>query len=183
MPTRYIALLRGINVGGNNIIPMARLRASFEEMGFSGVTTYIASGNVVFTADGKATSRAKLTKTIESSLDEAFGYASRVVVLSAAEIAQVVAEAPAGFGKDKTRYRYDVIFVKPPLVASEVVGEVPTKEGVDVVVAGAHALYFRRVVAKATQSRLSKLVQLPLYKSVTIRNWNTTEKLAALSVG
>ncbi len=180
--SRYVALLRGINVGGNNIIPMAALRATFEAMGFTDVATYIASGNVLFTSKGRATSRAKLTATIESALDEAFEYASRVVVLSADELARVVAEAPEGFGRDKARYRYDVIFVKPPLTARKVLPEIPTKEGVDVVVAGAHALYVRRLVAKATQSRLSRIVQVPLYKNVTIRNWNTTEKLSALAL-
>lgn len=172
---RHVALLRGINVGGNNLIKMAALKQSFSDMGFSDVETYIASGNVIFTA--KPAQRAKLVKTIEAGLDRAFGYASRVVVVSGDELALVVEEAPAGFGKDPKKYRYDVLFVKEPLVAREALKLVPVKEGVDVAVAGKHALYFRRLVSKATQSKLSRIVQLSIYRDITIRNWNTTTKL------
>lgn len=179
MATRYIALLRGINVGGNNIIPMVALRAAFESMGFTDVATYIASGNVLFTSS--SVGKASLTTEIEATLGETFGYASSIVLLSAKDLARVVAEAPPGFGRKPALHRYDVLFVKPPLTAKRALPEVPTREGVDQVFAGAHALYFQRLVAKASQSRLSKLVSLPLYKSVTIRNWNTTEKLLALS--
>jgi uncharacterized protein (DUF1697 family) len=172
---RHVALLRGINVGGNNLIKMAELKASFESMGFSDVETYIASGNVIFTT--KPAKKPALVKTIEKALDQAFGYASRVVVITSDDLELVVAEAPRGFGQEPKKYRYDVLFVKEPLVAREALKEVPLKEGVDEAFAGKHALYFRRLVAKATQSRLSRLVQLPIYQNITIRNWNTTTKL------
>ena len=90
---------------------------------------------------------------------------------------RVVAQAPKGFGKDPEQYRYDVLFVKEPLKTSEALKDVPTATGVDTVAAGDHALYFRRLVSKATQSKLNKLVQKPVYKNLTIRNWNTTMKL------
>jgi uncharacterized protein (DUF1697 family) len=172
---RHVALLRGINVGGNNIIKMADLKRSFEAMGFSDVETYIASGNVIFSA--KSAQKPKLVKTIEAGLDRAFGYASRVVVVSDDDLELVVAEAPAGFGDEPGKYRYDVLFVKAPLVAREALKEVPTKPGVDVAFAGKHALYFRRLISKASQSKLARVIQLPLYQNITIRNWNTTLKL------
>jgi uncharacterized protein (DUF1697 family) len=172
---RYVALLRGINVGGNNLIKMAELKQSFLAMGFTDVETYIASGNVIFSA--KPGERGKLVKSIEAGLERAFGYASRVVVVSGDELARVVAEAPAGFGKEPKKYRYDVLFVKPPLVAREALALVPVKQGVDVAVAGEHALYFRRLISKATQSRLSRIVALSIYRDITIRNFNTTTKL------
>ena len=134
----YVALLRGINVGGNNIIKMVALRAAFEALGFSAVATYIQSGNVVFTA--KSGTKTTLTKTIETALAKTFAYDSKVVTVSAKELAAVVAEAPSGFGKEPTRYRYDVLFVKPPLRARAALEEVPTAEGVDEVHAGKHAL-------------------------------------------
>jgi uncharacterized protein (DUF1697 family) len=90
---------------------------------------------------------------------------------------RVVAQAPKGFGKDPAQYRYDVLFVKEPLTTSDALRDVPTAPGVDTVSAGDHALYFRRLVSKATQSKLNKLVQRPVYKNLTIRNWNTTIKL------
>ncbi len=175
----YVALLRGINVGGNNIIKMVALREAFDLLGFTGVATYIQSGNVVFTATSGT--KTGLTKKIESALAKTFAYDSKVVVISAKELAAVVAEAPPAFGEKPARYRYDVLFVKPPLQARAALAEVPTAPGVDEVHAGTHALYFRRVTAQATKSRLSRLVQKPIYKNLTIRNWNTTVKLLAMT--
>jgi uncharacterized protein (DUF1697 family) len=171
----YVALLRGINVGGNNLIKMADLRSSFGEIGFTEIQTYIQSGNVVFCA--KKNSKARLTEMIEQGLSDAFRYESRVVVVSAAELQQVVAQAPKGFGQEPDDYRYDVLFVRDPLTTSDALEQVPTNPNVDVVYAGDHALYYRRLVSKATQSHLSKLVQRPVYKNITIRNWRTTTKL------
>ena len=179
--SRHVALLRGINVGKNNIIKMVDLRASFEAMGFSEVETLIQSGNVVFSS--KAASKAKLSETIEQKLSDAFGYESRVVVVSAKELGLVVAQAPTGFGKWPDRYRYDVLFVRAPLTTSQALEQVLVKPGVDVAHAGEHALYFRRLISKAAQSHLPKLVQKPVYKSLTIRNWNTTTKLLKMVSG
>lgn len=175
---KYVALLRGINVGGNNVIPMAKLRAAFEGMGFDDVVTYIASGNVVFAT--KATPTAKLTKKIATTLSKAFDYESTLLVISAAELEAVVREAPPAFGKEPAKYRYDVLFVMPPMTAKRALPDVPTRAGVDETFAGTHALYFRRLIAKATQSKLAKITSMPLYKSLTVRNWNTTTKLLAL---
>jgi uncharacterized protein (DUF1697 family) len=172
---RYIALLRGINVGGNNLIKMLDLRSSFAAMGFTEVETYIQSGNVVFTSKQK--NKAKLTAIIERALSDAFQYQSKVVVISAAELERVVAQAPKGFGRDMEQYRYDVLFVKEPLTTSEALADIPTTPGVDTSHSGDHAIYFRRLVSKAAQSKLNKLVQRPSYKNITIRNWNTTMKL------
>ncbi len=174
-PTQYLALLRGINVGGNNIIKMADLRAFLEKKGYENVRTYIQSGNILFRATGTTT--AKLTKTLEKELSAEFDYTSRVVVLTKKELDTTVQEAPKGFGAEPEKYRYDVIFLKPPLTAKKALEAIETKEGVDTVRSGTHALYFSRLISQATQSRLSKIVALPLYKNTTIRNWRTTTKL------
>ncbi len=171
----YVALLRGINVGGNNLIKMADLRDSFSAMGFSDVQTYIQSGNVVFCAKQK--NKTKLTAMIEEALSEAFGYESRVVVISAKELERVMAQAPKGFGEAPDKYRYDVLFVREPLTTRELLEETPTNPNVDTAHAGDHAIYYSRLIAKATQSRLGKLVAKTVYKSITVRNWNTTRKL------
>lgn len=176
---RYVALLRGINVGGNNIIKMGDLRLGFEEMGFNDVASYIQSGNVLFST--KAASKAKLEKSIAKALCDRFGCASPVVLVSADDLKAIVDQAPAAFGKQPNRYRYDVVFVKDPLTTAEVLPQISTKPGVDTVHAGEQAIYFRRLISKASQSHLSKLVQRPVYKSVTIRNWNTTTKLLAMA--
>ena len=171
----YVALLRGINVGGNNLIKMADLRNSFGEMGFTCVETYIQSGNVVFCA--KKMTKAKLTVLVEEALSDAYGYVSRVVIVSASELQKVVAQAPKGFGQEPDLYRYDVLFVREPFKTSEALAEVPQNPDVDSVHAGDHALYFRRHLAKADQSLLLKSAQRAVYKHITIRNWRTTMKL------
>lgn len=173
--SRYVALLRGINVGGKNLIKMPALKACFEGNGFEDVATYIQSGNVLFSsAGGRA---AALTERIEAMLAETFGYEATVVVRSRTQMRTVVGRAPKDFGAEPATYRYDVIFLKEPLTAKTAMTSVPTRPGVDEAHAGAGVLYFSRLVEKATQSRLSRIVASPIYPNVTIRNWNTTTKL------
>lgn len=176
--TQYLALLRGINVGGNNIIKMADLKACFESMGLSDVVTYIQSGNVIFKSAEK--DKAKLTKKIEAGLTERFNYEARLVVVSHKQLKQAVEGAPRGFGTAPDKFRYDVIFLKEPLTAKEAMKSVRVKEGVDAAHAGRDALYFSRLIAKASSSYLTKIIGLPVYQYMTIRNWNTTTKLLAL---
>jgi uncharacterized protein (DUF1697 family) len=125
---RYVALLRGINVGGNNVIRMADLRACLEVDGFGDVRTYIQSGNVLFTASG---SSATLTARLERTLSAGFGYGATVAVRSARPFRAIVDAAPEGFGIDRERYRCDVLFLMPPLTPARAIADVPTREGVD----------------------------------------------------
>ena len=178
--TRYVALLRGINVGGKNLIKMTALRACFEELGFSDVATYIQSGNVLFRTGGK---RAELAARIEGALSEAFGYQANVVLRSKKQMQAIVAGAPKGFGAAPDGYRYDVLFLKKPLTAATAMKTVPTREGVDEVRAGTGVLYYSRLISEASRSRLSKIVSLPIYQRMTIRNWKTTTKLLEMMSG
>jgi|SRR5688572_6597105 len=175
---QYVALLRGINVGGKNIIKMTALKMCFEELGFKNVGTYIQSGNVLFSAAGS--DQAQLTKRIEEALSKTFNYQSRVVVRSHKQMKEIVAKAPKGFGSDPATYRYDVIFLKDPLTAAKAMESVMTKEGVDQAFAGKGVLYFSRLIIKASQSHLTRIITMPVYQSMTIRNWNTTTKLLNL---
>jgi uncharacterized protein (DUF1697 family) len=178
--TRYVALLRGINVGGNNLIKMSALKSCFEAHGFEDAKTYIASGNVLFSAsDG----RAALVERIEAMLSETFAYPASVVVRSRKQMSEIVEGAPNGFGDSPDEYRYDVIFLKEPLSAATALNTVPAREGVDEVYAGSGVLYYSRLSEKAAQSKLTKVIGMPIYKSMTIRNWNTTTKLLALMGG
>jgi uncharacterized protein (DUF1697 family) len=178
---QYLALLRGINVGGKNIIKMADLKASFETMGFSEVKTYIQSGNVLFQSDEK--DKVALTNRIEKALSSQFSFEARIVTVAHKELASIVREAPDGFGEDGKSYRYDVIFLKEPLTPREAMKSVSTKAGVDTAHTGKQALYFSRLIAKASQSHLTKIIGLPVYQNMTIRNWNTTTKLLGLMEG
>lgn len=176
--TQYLALLRGINVGGKNIIKMTDLKASFEDLGFSDVATYIQSGNVLFKSAEK--DKTRLTNKIEKALSERFNYMSRVVVVAQLELKGIVQQAPMGFGAEPGKYRCDVIFLKEPLTSKEAMKNVSLKEGVDSAHAGKSALYFARLSRRASQSRLTRIITLPVYQNMTIRNWNTTIKLLAL---
>ena len=91
----HVALLRGINVGGNNKVPMADLREVVGSLGYTGVSTYIQSGNVLFTARAGAPADAPaLAAGLEKAIEQAFGLQLRVVVLSRAELAQVISDNP-----------------------------------------------------------------------------------------
>ena len=175
---RYVALLRGINVGGANLIPMTALRASFEALGLLDVTTFIQSGNVLFRS--KPTDSDALTSRLEKALSKEFGYNATIVLRSHAQMKTVVRRAPAGFGASPGLYRYDVVFVKEPLIPRTVVTTISTREGVDTAAAGSSVIYFSRLIARNSESHLSKLALMPVYKQLTIRNWNTTTTLLAL---
>jgi len=175
---QYLALLRGINVGGNNIIKMADLKTCFENMGFSDVVTYIQSGNVIFRSAEKE--KTTLTAKIEKRLSERFSYNSRVVIIPHAQLRNVVNGAPQGFGADAASYRYDVLFCIEPLTTAKMIQKVKLREGVDQMFEGESVLYFSRLISRASQSYLSKIITFPEYKFLTIRNWNTTSKLLTL---
>lgn len=178
MTTRYVALLRGINVGGKNVIRMADLRACFESNGFEDVSTYIQSGNVLFR--GADLDAEGLTTRIEKMLSNDFDYAATVLIRSQAQVQAAVDQAPAGFGAEPDEYRYDVLLLMPPLTPSEALAQVGTREGVDQVAVGPDVLYFTRLTERASQSHLTKLVSKPIYKRLTVRNWNTTTRLLRL---
>ena len=93
--SRYVALLRGINVGGTNLIKMIELKACFEQQGFRDVATYIQSGNVLFTS--AESGRVELIRRIEAALARAFSYRARIVLRSRREMRDIVTHAPDGF--------------------------------------------------------------------------------------
>jgi uncharacterized protein (DUF1697 family) len=175
----YIALLRGINVGGNNIIKMTDLKACFEGLGFKNVVTYIQSGNVLFSATEK--DAVVLGKKIEETLSKTFAYKSRVVLLSEDFLRQTVAGAPGNFGHSPDLYRYDVMFLIPPLTAPAAIEKMTLREGVDAAYPGDQVIYFSRLISLAGDSYLNNLIKLSIYKEMTVRNWNTTTKLLALA--
>lgn len=179
MSTTWVALLRGINVGGRNRILMADLRVCFEDAGYEGVRTYIQSGNVVFSADEPQ--RETLRGAIEAMLGSAFGYDATVELRDAAELRAVVEASPDGFGSDKDTYLDDVLFLLPPLDPDEAMGALTLRDGVDTAWTGPGVVYSRRVKAKASRSGLSRIASHPFYQRMTIRNWNTTLKLTAMA--
>lgn len=175
MGETFVALLRGINVGGNNPVPMAGLREAFAELGATEVMTYIQSGNVLF--DGGDDDHATWVDWLEATLAERFGYHARVTLRSHAQLRAIVDGAPRGFGQDPETYRSDVLFLLGPSTATEVVGQMRTRDGVDTMTAGDGVVYFERLIARITQTYLTKVIGTPIYQEMTIRNWRTTTTL------
>ena len=174
--TRYLVLLRGINVGGKNKVPMAPLRDLLEGLGYTDVATYIASGNVILSSDRPA---AEIKRRIEAALPTAFRLDSELVavlVLSRAQLRAVVNGKPRGFGEHPETYHSDAIFLMG-IDAAEAMDAFDPREGVDRVWPGKGVIYSQRLSAQRTKSRLSKAMSSPTYKSMTIRNWATTTKL------
>jgi uncharacterized protein (DUF1697 family) len=179
MAQLFLVLLRGINVGGKNKVPMAELRACLEDLGHEKVQTYIASGNVILESSKRAPA---LAKEIERALPETFRLDSeliRVHVLTHAQLRAVVDGAPKGFGAKPDTYHSDAIFLIG-VPAEEARKAFDPREGVDEVWAGDGVVYSQRLSAQRTKSRLSKIAASPLYKQMTIRSWATTTKLLAL---
>jgi len=172
----FLILLRGINVGGKNKVAMAELRTCLEGLGFSGVATYIVSGNVLLTSEWDAE---ETTARIEAALPQAFQLDSeliRVLALTRDQLQAVVDDRPKGFGDQPEKYHSDVIFLIG-VEAAEVMPVFNPREGVDRVWPGNGVVYSQRLSAQRTKSRLSVIAASPLYQSMTIRNWNTTVKL------
>lgn len=176
---RYAVLLRGINVGGKNKLPMADLKYWLLEHGCTDVTTYIQSGNVVLSSKLRPK---PLAEMIEAMLTQRFTLDSaliRTLVLTRQQFESIVEDRPRGFGDSPTTYHSDVIFLMgiTPSVAMRVFNP---RDGVDTVWPGTGVIYSQRLSAERTRSRLNAIVGTEAYRSMTIRNWNTTTKLLEL---
>ena len=172
----YVILLRGINVGGKNKIPMSGLKKCLEGLGFSNVSTYIASGNVILKSD----KRAKDVKAqIEEVLPESFKLDNeliKVLVLTRDQFQAIIDNKPKGFGEQPEKYHSDAIFLMD-IDSAQAMPVFDPREGVDKVWPGDGVIYSQRLSSQRTKSRLSKIIGTPAYKSMTIRSWNTTTKL------
>jgi uncharacterized protein (DUF1697 family) len=173
---KYVVLLRGINVGGKNKLPMTSLKKCLEDLGFQNVSTYIASGNVILESDKPAN---EIKAQIEEALPKRFKVDNEVVkvlVLTRNQLQGIIDNKPEGFGEEPEKYHSDAIF----LINSDAKLVMPLfspREGVDEVWPGQGVIYSQRLSSQRTKSRLSKIMSTPAYKSMTIRNWNTTTKL------
>lgn len=177
--TTYLALLRGINVGGKNKVPMAALKTLLEEIGLEDVSTYIASGNAMFRSKLAAKT---IARKIEDGLTSTFKLDDelvKVLVLSHAELKAVIDKRPKGFGDEPDKYHSDAVFLMD-IDRDEAFALFKPRDGVDKVWPGDGLVYSQRLSAERTKSRLSKIMESPLYKSMTIRSWQTTQKLLEL---
>jgi uncharacterized protein (DUF1697 family) len=186
----HVALLRGINVGGRNKVPMADLREVVTSLGHTGVSTYIQSGNVLFST--AETDNAKLAAALESAIEDRFGIWSSVVVLSRDELARVLAANP--YPDEPNPRMVHVVFLsaEPPgeLLTRISVAEsaVAAKGSRDTVQAAAQVLFVHTPDGFGTSElaqTLFKLISPPAKGkkhglAATARNLATATKLLSL---
>ena len=106
-------------------------------------------------------------------LDDGF---IKVLVLTHNQLHDIIENKPKGFGEQPEKYHSDVIFLMG-IDSAQAINSFKSREGVDQIWAGHGVIYSQRLSSQRTKSRLNKIMETPLYKSMTIRNWNTTSKL------
>lgn len=174
---RYIAFLRGLNVGGHNV-KMDQLRQQFEALGFTGVSTFIASGNVLFeSTNGKA---AELAQRIEQRLREALGYEVATFLRTDAEVGRIAAYTPFPDAASKEGDTMYVIFLRQAPDAETRKRVLALANDQDLFHINGAELYWRRrgslLEATINDAELAKaLGRAP----TTSRNMNTLRRLAA----
>lgn len=175
---KYIALLRGINVGGNNKVSMAELKRCFEELGFGSVRTYINSGNVIFETD--ETDKSVLVERCEQSIERHFGFRVICCVITAEELKNALAHAPKWWDEDPSA-KNNALFVIAPATAEQVMHEVgQAKPEYEKVAAYEPVIFWTAPLETFGRTRYSGIVGTRAYQSITIRNANTTKRLAEL---
>ena len=170
----FVALLRGVNVGGNNMISMRSLKESFETIGFMHVTTYINSGNVIFKT--KEDDARKLERKIERMLAKEYQLDSKVVVRSLPEMAKLVESLPRSWDGD-SRWRYNVIFLRHTIDSEKILGELVAKNDIEEVLYRPGTLLWSAQVSEINRTNMLKLSSRKIFRDMTVRNLNTTRKL------
>ena len=173
----FVALLRGVNVGGKNIIRMSSLKDSFERMGFDDVATYINSGNIIFKAqEGDAR---KLERDIEEMLSREYKLECKVVVRSFSEMADLVKGLPKTWDGDK-RWKYNVIFLRHSIDSENILDGLNPKSDIEQVVYRPGTLLWSAQISDLSRTTMHKLPGQKLFQEMTVRNTNTTKKLYEL---
>jgi uncharacterized protein (DUF1697 family) len=169
----YLALLRGINVGGKNTIKMDALKALFNEMKFTNLQTYIQSGNIFFT--DTETDKEIIAKRIEDKLLQKMGLKIFVLVLEIDELKHILNNVPNGFGDEPEKYKYDIIFLGKPLTTKYVMEVITTKESENKIYEGENVFYVKRLSEKLTGSYIAEISTK--WENIVVRNLNTSTKL------
>lgn len=171
---KYIALFRGINVGGNRKVEMKKLKLLFESLQFTEVSTYINSGNIIFESDKDA--KTVLSKIL-TVLEKNFDFEIPTLVKTEKEMKKIADAIPNEWQNDPGQ-RTDVAYLFPDIDSKKIIEELPfKKEFVDVrYVKG--AIFWNIQKENVNKSQLAKLISHKLYKSMTIRNVNTARFLA-----
>lgn len=177
---RYIALLRGINISGKNKIAMSELKAGFVELGYTAVSTYLNSGNVIFSSE--INDREAFSSTIESMIKNKFELDILVFIISQKELEDILNNAPDWWGEDNKEIYDNLIFIMPPLSYGEVYDEIGNpKAEYEKVHNYKNAIFwsFSRKDYKKT-NWWSKTASANVSDKITIRTANTVRKIAGM---
>ena len=170
----HIALLRGINVGKNRRIEMKRLKALLESLGYTQVSTYINSGNVIFNSDKKP---ASIHKDIETYLEKEFGFEIPTLIKTKREIKKIADAIPKEWQNDSTQ-RSDVAYLFEEIDSKKTLEEIPVKRQYIDIRYTKGAIYWNIDRKNYNKSQLNKLISHKLYQLMTVRNVNTARFLA-----
>jgi len=174
---QYVAFLRAINVGGR-VVKMDRLRAIFEQLGHADVTTFIASGNVLF--QSKSRSSQKLEKEIEAALQTELGYTVATFIRTAAELADVAALAPFKTWNDEGFVSRYIAFVAAPPAPGMAKKLKSLCEANDQFHCAGREIYWLGQTKVSDSKFNGALLEKTLGAPATMRNVNTVRKIAAL---
>jgi uncharacterized protein (DUF1697 family) len=177
MSATHVALLRGLNVGGKNILPMSDLRALFTAAGCRDVRTYIQSGNVIFTADADAI--ASLPEAVAARITERFGFRTPVILRTGAELADVIRHNPF-IAQGAATEELHVSFLAERPNATQIDSLDPNRSPPDTFVVRGQEIYLRFPRGLGRTKLTSEYFDRRLATTGTVRNWRTVTKLLAL---
>lgn len=170
---KYVALLRGINVGGNNKIDMKKLVTAMSGAGFDEVSTYINSGNIFFSANDP---EAKLTAKLEHLIKNEFGLDIKVLLRNKDIIDELTRSIPPEW-TNGNEMKCDVMFLWDNFDDKSILEELTIKPEIDEVKYVHGALIWRVDRKNVTKSGMMKIVGTEIYRNMTVRNCNTVRKI------
>jgi uncharacterized protein (DUF1697 family) len=173
---KYVAFLRGINVGGGRLIKMADLKTCLEKAGLKDVRTFIASGNVIFASDKN---KAALKDLIEKTLEKQFGFSVEILILDENQMTKLVKVIPKDWVNDK-QTKCDVMLLWPQIDKASILNELQFTPGLEDYKYVPGAVIWRAKKPESAKSKIYKIIGTPLYKQMTIRNPNTVRKIYQL---
>ena len=179
---QFLALLRGINVGGNNIISKETLKEMFLALEFTKVSTYIQSGNIIFssTLSNSIQDKKLITTSIQDALQKHFGKTIFVLVLSQCEYETLMQKAPIHWGVDESQ-KHNILFLLHSEGVASIINQLPEpKASIESIAVEDRGIFWSINKEHSTSASFQALPKMPLYKKVTIRNHNTAWKLLQL---
>ena len=177
---KYVALLRGVNVGGNHRVPKQDFRQVLESLGLRDVVIYLNSGNAVFTSESDVDAQ-----DVQTALETHFDFAIPTLILPAEKVQAIAAAIPPEWTNDapkpdKSGQKSDVLYLFDDINTPEIIETIGYKPAIETMMYVDGAVIANITRANQTKGSLQRLVGTKLYSQITIRNVNTARKLAAL---